>query len=455
MRRLAGALVLLVWGVAARAAPETPAPLAGSHAELACDDCHSGPRITDCWNCHEAAENPHPVGIAARDARIPEGFPLAADGALLCRTCHRLHGGDPDREFLRAEPGMTRMGFCIQCHGSSLDHANPHRARRGEGRCGFCHVRRGGRLLTGRGSARLEIKRLCNFCHDVLAKGHPRNVDPDLSLPKDVPMGPGRAWTCFTCHDPHGTTQTTHLLRTEVARHLERGREANPHVPEYFACRACHTTSDPDAIRPPGYALRYRGDVNVLCISCHVTDRSHHPTGFPPSAPAVARLAASGLDLPLGPDGEIVCTTCHDNHCASGDQHMGERYYDRSRGVSDLCGACHDRSVLTQASPHVDDPKTCPTCHVAVPVPGSAEGHELVASPKMVCLRCHSVNLHPANADHLKVPSGKIRPDPSLPLGPQSEVTCATCHEPHADPDRRAARLRADAQALCSLCHWR
>ncbi|RMG93733.1 MAG: hypothetical protein D6708_05005 [Candidatus Dadabacteria bacterium] len=456
MRARIGLVSALFLLLAAVAFGQEPPPPGGSHGELSCDECHTGPRIEDCWACHEAVENPHPVGVAPKTAKIPEGLPLAPDGALLCRTCHRIHGGAPEQKFLLLEPGMTRMGFCITCHGSSLEHANPHKARRGEGRCGFCHLVKAGRIITGRGSARLEVKRLCNFCHDVLAKGHPRNVDPDLSLPKDVPLGPEGEWTCFTCHNPHGTTETTHLLRSEVARHLERGQAESPHVPEYFACKACHTTADPDAVKAdPGRALRYRGDINVLCISCHVTDRSHHPTGFPPVEEMLARLKAAGFGLRFGPDGEITCYTCHDNGCDTGQQRMRERFYDRSRGRSDLCGGCHNRSMLTQKSPHVDDPKICPTCHVAVPVPGSDEGRELVASQKMVCLRCHSVNLHPANADHLKVPSEKIKPDESLPLGTRGEVTCSTCHNPHEDPEHRRARLRADAQSLCSLCHWR
>ncbi len=438
--------------VAAALAAAPPPPVTGSHAGLDCADCHGRDRPADCWECHEAADNPHPVGIAP-SFPLPEGFELGPDGALLCRTCHRLHGGDPDHAFLRAPAGVTRLGFCIQCHGASLEEADPHKARRGEGRCGFCHRRRAGRLVVGRGTARLEIRRLCNFCHDVLAKGHPRNVDPDLSLPSDVPLGPGGEWTCFTCHDPHGTTATTHLLRPRVVRHLERGNEASPHVAEYFACRGCHTSSDPDAIRPPDFRLRFRGDVNVLCISCHLTDRSHHPTGLRPPPAMAARMAASGARLPLGPDGGIVCTTCHDTGCRPGTHRVTERFYDRGAGRSDLCGMCHDRSILTQRSPHTDEPAMCATCHVTVPVPGVGGRKGLVASVKMVCLRCHGVNLHPANADHLKVPSERTRPDPGLPLGPQGEVTCATCHNPHASPEHRPARLRDRPGPLCSRCH--
>ena len=447
-------LALLALLAAAPAPAVEPGPVTGAHGELGCEECHTGDRITDCWECHEAVDNPHPVGVSPSFA-VPAGFPLGPDGALLCRTCHRLHGGDPDHAFLRAPAGATRLGFCTGCHGTALDRADPHKARRGRGRCGFCHRKKAGELQTGRGTARLEIRRLCNFCHDVLAKGHPRNVDPDLSMPEGLPLAQDGSWTCFTCHDPHGTTATTHLLRREIARHLESGREENPHVPEYFACRACHTTSDPDDIGPPDFRLRFRGDVNVLCISCHLTDRSHHPTGLRCPPAIRARMAADPRRLPLGPGGEITCRTCHDNGCTTGHQGMTERLYDRTEGRTDLCEVCHDRSTLTQKSPHVGDPAACVTCHISRPLPEDSGGHELVASIKMVCLRCHEVNIHPAGADHLKVPPERMRPDPKLPLGAGGEVTCATCHNPHEDPEHGRARLRAAPGELCSLCHWR
>ncbi len=451
----AAAALLLGLGWAVPARPEEPPPVTGAHADLACDDCHGSGRVTDCWECHEAVENPHPVGVSPT-IPLPDWVPLGPDGALLCRSCHRLHGGDPATRFLAGPAGATRLGFCVSCHGSRLEHADPHKARRGPGRCEFCHARKEGVLQTGPGTARLEIKRLCNFCHDVLAKGHPRNVDPSLEIPDGLPLQAGGAWSCYTCHDPHGTTDTTHLLRSELARHLERGLEENPHRDEYFACKACHTSSLADEITAPDYKLRYRGDVNVLCISCHVTDRSHHPTGLKPP-PAIRRqMDRSDLGLPLGANGEITCYTCHDNGCAAGRMGMTERYYDRAASRSDLCGACHDRSALTATTPHVDRMDRCTVCHLRTPVPGVTEARTgLVAIPRFVCLRCHDVKPHPVNADHIRVPTDKIQVDPSLPLGPGGEVTCPTCHDPHASDRGFPARLRAAPGELCSLCHWR
>jgi predicted CXXCH cytochrome family protein len=301
----------------------------------------------------------------------------------------------------------------------------------------------------------MDIVRLCDFCHDVVARDHPRNIDPAVSLPKGLPLRPDGSWSCVTCHDPHGTTETTHFTRSEFARHYERGAQQNTHVESYFACRGCHTTSIAEEIGPPDFRLRYRGDLNMLCISCHLTDKSHHPTGLVPPPGIRDRMDASPLKVPLDTEGRITCMTCHDHQCASGHQKMRERFYDRVRLTNDLCWICHDRLEFLKMNPHVEDPALCVRCHEARPMPGAKDSAALAASPKMVCLQCHAVKPHPASADHLKVPSERIRRDEDFPLGATGEITCASCHDPHAGPDMHPRRLRVAPSELCGRCHSR
>ena len=283
MKRVLAILSLLLVTATALASAEPP-PVTGAHADLDCDDCHeSSPEVFsthDCVECHPASSNIHPVAMVPQ-VEVPPHMQLDSDGKLLCRTCHQLHGGDPQTGFLNAPEGVTdRAAFCAQCHGAQLTRTNPHQARRGTARCAYCHA-----SIPGEGksvvAARADIIKLCDFCHDAVAKDHPRNIDPTLSFPKGLPLAADGSWTCFTCHDPHGTTTTTHYVRAEFAQHFERGREANPHQNIYSACRACHTAGVGDDIGPPDYALRYKGDINVMCVSCHVTDKGHHPTGLP------------------------------------------------------------------------------------------------------------------------------------------------------------------------------
>jgi predicted CXXCH cytochrome family protein len=455
VNRLLPALAAALLALAAAAAD--PPPVTGLHADLDCEDCHDQAPTSytplDCVDCHDAATNIHPVGMTPK-IDVPSHLQLGEDGRLLCRTCHQLHGGDPTHKFLNTPDGVTdRAAFCAQCHGAKMTRTNPHQAQRGTARCAYCHAsipEEGERGVT-----RTEIVKLCDFCHDVVAKNHPRNIDPSLSFPKGLPLGKDGSWTCFTCHDPHGTTTTTHYVRPEFAQYYERGREANPHVAEWFACKACHDKSSSDEIRAPDYALRYRGDINVMCVSCHVTDRGHHPTGLPMPPLMLDFLEQSGRQLPFDADGRITCYTCHDNGCAEGEQRMTVRFYDRTSLMMDLCWSCHDRALYRQINPHVEDDRLCVQCHESRPVPGS-KNRGLITVAKMVCLRCHDVNPHPAGADHLRKPTEKIKPDESLPLGAGGAVTCITCHDPHAQPPPGfPRRLRADPTEICNLCHWR
>ncbi len=428
---------LLTLAAATAFGAEPPPPVTGSHGDLECADCHDGPSTLDCDTCHDPKINIHPVHVEPT-APMPPEFALGPEGTLLCRSCHRLHGGREGSFYLAAETG-NRSEFCALCHGERMSRTNPHNAQQGTDRCAFCHASVPGKgTLGGLGTARLDIVKLCDFCHGALARDHPRNIDPTLSLPKGLPLGPDGEWTCVTCHNPHGTTETTHYVRAEFARHFERGLQENPHVDSYFACKGCHRTAIADEIRAPDYALRYKGDINVLCVSCHVTDRGHHPTGLPPPPFMREDMRKALLQVPLDERERIDCWTCHDNGCSSGKQAMTIRHYDRKTLRNDLCWICHQRTEFSRVSPHVDDMALCVRCHESTPVPGISTG--LMTIPKMVCLQCHDV---------------KPNPDESLPLGPAGEVTCVTCHNPHATPEPVFGRLRAERERICELCHWR
>lgn len=453
--RGAAVVLLLALGAAARAAD--PPALTGAHADLACSECHDQGVTADCDRCHEAKGNIHPVGVVPSMA-LPEGFTAGGDGKLLCRTCHLLHGGKPAARFVRGvgpENNTERKTFCAACHGQRLARTSPHDASRGTSRCAFCHASVPTKSGGGGGTARMEVVKLCDFCHNVVAKDHPRNIDPSLTLPKGLPLLPNGAWSCITCHNPHGTTDTTHFIRSEYAQAFERGTQTNTHVESYFACKGCHTAATADRIRAPDYALRYRGDINMLCISCHITDKSHHPTGLTPPPAIRARLEASPRKVPLSAKGGITCYTCHDNQCATGHQKMTIRFYDRAALTMDLCWICHDRLEFYKVNPHVEDPALCVRCHEARPMSGEKASAALVASPKMVCLQCHDVKPHPSNADHLKTPSSRIHPDDSMPLAKTGEVTCTTCHDAHAGSNLNPKRLRQPAGQICGFCHWR
>jgi predicted CXXCH cytochrome family protein len=457
MKILGALLLALVLGGTTGALGADLAAPTGSHlTKLKCADCHEGTppgKIADCEACHDPELNLHPIGL--RQNKVPPHMALDENKAILCRTCHRIHGGDPDISYLNEPDGarLSRAAFCAQCHGPMNVRMNPHNARKGDNRCAFCHKSIPDGVASPLTTLRVPVARLCDFCHGATELNHPRNIDPTLTIPKELPRAPDGNWTCATCHDPHGTTATTHYVRPLFAKQLERGRQQNPHKNDYFACTACHTQSTPDKIRVAGFALRFRGDINILCVSCHVTDRGHHPTALTLPQEMKQRVEKSGHVLPLDAQGRINCYTCHDNHCDTGDQRMTQRYYSSKTYTTDLCWVCHEKTQFAARSPHVPDPAVCTYCHPTRPVRGMPVA--LMTVPKMVCLHCHEVKPHPVGVSHMRAPSEKIHPDKALPLSGAGEVTCVTCHNPHAESASMPYRLRAKPQEICNQCHWK
>ncbi len=460
MIRALSPLLLALFLAPAAVLGEIAPPAAPHDDAVSCRDCHPGAEpgdeVADCDICHDASRNIHPIGMKP-NVEIPDTFALDAEGKLLCRTCHTIHKEKPDPYLLNvsAMGGRTgRAAFCGGCHGVENVRTNPHSARQGDSRCVFCHKTpaKAGEENPYK-TLRTEVVRLCDFCHDKVGMNHPRNIDPELKIPEDLPRSPGEAWDCATCHDPHGTTATTQHIRLSFARQMERGRQDNPHRADYFACRACHTESDAKSIRLPGGNLRYRGDLDILCVSCHVTDKGHHPTGLKLPDAMRARFDESKLDIPLDEEAHVTCGSCHDNQCADNTFRMNVRYYDAKTYRTDLCWACHDRTEYAKTSPHVQDENACLRCHEHRPVPGISM--ELMAVPMMVCLHCHDVKPHPVGRSHLTSPTASIHVDPKLPTTPSGDVTCVTCHDPHYTERTTPYRLRAAPMEICALCHWK
>ncbi len=468
--RLALAVILSLAAAGVWAAPEAPV---GAHRGLECAACHpgGGREHRPCRECHDSSANLHPVGDAPRFP-VPEAFPLVG-GLLACETCHRLHPPTGIHALRGLErPGVEELRrFCFACHGSALAAQDPHRAQAGSNRCSYCHssVDVAAVLAGGAPRTREVTRELCEVCHDMASRDHPRNVDPVLELPEGLPRGPEGAVTCVTCHDPHGSSEYTHYIREEYARHFERNVEANPHRDERSACRACHVRRTPEELTREDHELRFQGDAMLLCISCHARARSHHPVGMPLPEAMGARLAERG-GLPLDRNGRLVCTSCHTNSCASGQQRMALRHYDPRRMDLSLCWKCHPKEEFAQIDPHrkvVDDSTDgCVFCHDRAPVKGLEKAEDLyfVSQVKMICLRCHE-NLSDSDVSHMgKTPSPEVverlqrfaaERGTEFPLDREGRFTCTTCHNAHfsAKDDRHKTRL--PTREMCGLCHRR
>ncbi|MFQ5490580.1 MAG: hypothetical protein ACE5GE_07650 [Phycisphaerae bacterium] len=279
---------------------------------------------------------------------------------------------------------------------------NPHWSAQG---CGRCH-----KLADGVPQA-IElamIDGLCLDCHDGARASrelHPigRAVDaPGIAKPADWPAPDGRLG-CITCHDvrqacqqrPARPTLNAVFLRSPGAVDTgafcgqchqavaEQGRH-NPHRMidvkgrvDAQACLFCHESAPAggEGIRRTGQP-RLRIDEPALCVTCHGSHVDYFEPGHIQAQPtpqikaALEALAARAGDtrpsipsvpgrsvcanLPLAPDGRVVCSTCHNPHqqgvfpdksvlgCGGRPMDLSRPRPHRGLGKS-LCAACHGK----------------------------------------------------------------------------------------------------------------
>ncbi len=347
-----------------------------SHDSLACNICHFGtptaaaPRfiveVRDlCRLCHPGIE-PHHLPEGADRKRVLDAIAAGklpgADASFLCTTCHKLH----DSTY-----GMREAYARILWQDRV---PNPHGNRM---LCFTCHpgrIKEGGEVGVGGGG---DDVRLCNDCH--LRQGVPPSphvVDvgsSDGTWRMDYlgyPLKQGKL-TCVTCHDEvsHGKRDPANpdFLRGGPYEdgekfcyrcHLEdREKRNNPHNQidpfgriREESCRFCHRNK-PDPAGPGRGNREMAGEETVLCANCH-TARAHpdvdHIKPLPPEM--VKRKAeyeaTHKVAIPIGEDGAIKCSTCHNPHAKGvlkGEAGIGAGSKWRVPDFREVCAPCHGR----------------------------------------------------------------------------------------------------------------
>ncbi|MBI4890647.1 MAG: cytochrome c3 family protein [Acidobacteria bacterium] len=326
---------------------------------------------------------------------------------------------------------------CIKCHGpiaAAAARKVKHPAM--EGGCDSCHVNhrdqkaraeaKGDHYLTDKQPA------VCGGCHDVAEKKL-------LDTHKGQPFATAE---CSGCHNPHGSDQPK--LIAEMA-----------HSPfDARACDSCH--------KPPkdGKVVLNESSTSKLCFGCH--------------ADVEERLKKAKFQHTLLKSDDNSCADCHDPH-ASG------RKFGLRKPVAELCSACH--SDLTDGKKFVHKPVTesCTACHNAHASDFEKNTHAAVND---LCLGCHGpsalkivqgpepVSLFggkvalPAKAyedlSWLQLSNdGKLgHPYPQHPVSApasegKAEITCLSCHKPHAANGSAKMLVTETARAdkLCIRCH--
>ncbi len=398
----------------------------------------------------------------------------------------------------------------------------------------------------------VSSERMCFSCHDG-SVGDSRSLlwSPDgenhktgtklkegMKPPAILPLADAQI-TCMTCHTAHGTgdpatkdVQTGLFLRMDNADsqlckscHNEMSgkfshplRELNAEQKSTFvpgsvklaengkvSCDSCHQTHGARNL----HLLRQSGEGMQLCRNCHVRQ---FPQDMKTDDIAMAHLVMLQVDdmeikeaivrmsARLGPDGELICFTCHSIHKAQGTNLLVE-----DNTESRFCRNCHgdydnilksthnmekQKQYLNDQGKTAADLGVCSTCH------GSHRWQErmpvITATPRrpapdtmtLMCLSCHNpagvASRKPIRWDMYNHYLGDvdkdrlaIESDPQLAglpdsakkflsryfadrrprtMATESTITCMTCHDIHSD-GKMFVREEVQTGKLCTDCH--
>jgi len=412
--------------------------------------------------CHEKSGNP----------TMPSPHPSATTQRRDCLYCHF--------EWLPAFTGGTRSSLM----GRPADSPEHPYVSRSES-CLSCHD---GSVVDSR--------------HTVWREhGHGSGIRPPetMSVSADWPLPKGEI-ACRTCHAAHQRPDTGNILRDAVFLRVQSGA--------HELCVRCHagmsggptsgmhslgTMNVPvpdELLGPKGHANTRSAEItcltchhahgtgkesllvvntttNRLCLSCHEridAQLFEEPSSF--DHPLEKRLvpgqlsALRSLGTTIGTGNKLVCSSCHKTHGAE----PGRYLLADSMPDSGLCLQCHADQREALGSPHdftkraqnfnargqsATEAGTCGFCHATHGALGPAlwiVTSSSPPSPEGLCLSCHQTGSVLATTPVRQV------------LHPEGLVTCATCHDVHADGRKSSDLLRTPNEttsgtALCFECH--
>lgn len=333
----------------------TKFPLAGRHAEAACQACHPGqrfgPTATECAACHRVDDvHRGRLGPDCAKCHDPNGwkqsgfdhgretrFPLSGRHAGL--DCRRCHGGEP------LAPAKWRPEQrCVGCHRSDDD----HHGLRGL-RCESCHDsvawsrtrfdhQRDAHFALAGAHAGLA----CDLCHVGAlneTKTPTRCVDCHATV--DVHAS-SLGSDCSSCHGEAGWRERVRF---------DHGRSDFPllGLHQLASCEDCHPSA------------RF-GEAETACAACHVgadvhegglgsgCAHCHNPNGW--ARWLFDHDRQTKFPLAGGHTG-LACRACHRGRGASATPAKAPE-------LSTRCRACH-----LPDSPHDDAfGRDCERCHV-------------------------------------------------------------------------------------------
>ncbi len=447
--------------------------------ETACASCHASDDVhrkslgTSCERCHDAADWRKVPHFDHEKTK----YPLTGKHAdVACDKCHT-----PPRLRLRPNADGRVIGIykplphaeCSACH------ADPHKGRLTTG-CSDCHSTRDFREVNRRGFDHAATRYpllgrhtavACERCHGTgLTRRTPafaKCADCHADAHSGRAALSGAPVDCASCHRVEGFAPSTYTVaRHQMARYPLAGRHAM--VP----CAQCHTATDSIVRAVPRTVMRRveLRPASVSCTSCHqdahqgelanAATRSectlcHDVRGWSPSAYTAAQHATLALPL-TGAHAPLACARCHVPVRTAAMPTRGRPERNRvSLRLRPACDACHldPHGGRYSAGGAKAPPEGCATCHDArrwMPAAMTTARHASFGLPldgahrAVPCRDCHKeLGASPSRLT-LRQPGARVS---SLPFTGAPRTACAACH---ADPHAGQFTARAGA---CERCH--
>ncbi len=232
---------------------------------------------------------------------------------------------------------------------------------------------------------------------------------------------PEKEKRCAGCHqmEPEGGAEVAAITTFCLRCHGYLTQQTWVHGPiPVGGCSPCHDFTT----RPHKYELRSHG--SDLCFTCHddIREKFAKPYVHGPVAMGFCTVCHSPHGSPFKyqirlPQGDL-CVSCHEDIKAKMSQFVLHKPFAEGR-----CTACHD--------PHASD-------NPEFFLKGKGEG---------LCRLCHDKETmarhkHPVG----RPPKFKVK---GMRLDPQGNLTCLSCHDPHASDSDRMSPVPGG----CSGCH--
>ena len=350
--------------------------LAGSHARLACADCHAGNRFQGtpaaCYGCHakEYAATTNPNHATA-------GFPT---------NCSVCHGSDTwlNATFNHATTRFQLTGAhvtlaCAQCHVNNVFAGLSTL-------CQSCHLTEFNQT-TNPNHVTAAFPQDCSLCHSTV---NWQGATFDHSKTGFALTGAHAPLQCAACH---ANGQFTALSPACASCHLAAYNSAtNPnHVTVGFpqTCEVCHNSTawSPASFNHNATKFPLTGaHVNAVCTSCHINNVF---AGTPTDCYSCHKKEYDTTNNPnhAASSFPTACASCHTTTTWSGAtfNHTQFPIYTGAHArVWTTCGDCH-------ANPNNYQVFTCIACHTHAQAsvdPRHRGVRNYVYSPTS-CYSCH------------------------------------------------------------------